>query len=57
MDVLRLIAGGETDLEIAKEMVIAEGTARRHMSNIYEGAANRADAATYANRHGRLDFS
>ena len=54
---LRLIAGGETNLEISKEMIIAAGTAQRHMSNIYEGAANRADAATYANRHGRLDFN
>ena len=37
-------------------MVIAEGTARRHMSNIYEkiGAANRADAAIYASRHNLL---
>jgi ATP/maltotriose-dependent transcriptional regulator MalT len=50
VEVLRLIAGGKTNLEIAEELVIAEGTARRHVANIYEkiGAANRADAARYA---------
>ena len=49
VDVLRLIAAGKTNLEIAEELVIAEGTARRHVANIYEkiGAANRAEATRY----------
>ncbi len=54
VEVLRLIAAGKTNLEIAEELVIAEGTARRHVANIYEkiGAANRVEAATYAAREG-----
>ena len=54
VEVLRLIAEGKTNLEIAEELVIAEGTARRHVANIYEkiGAANRVEAASYASRHG-----
>ena len=50
-------ATGRTNLEIAQELVIAEGTARRHVANIYEkiGAANRVEAATYANQHGLLE--
>ncbi len=54
VEMLRLVAGGKTNLEISQELVIAEGTARRHVANIYEkiGAANRVEAATYANHHG-----
>jgi DNA-binding NarL/FixJ family response regulator len=54
VEVLRLIAAGKTNLEIAEELVIAEGTARRHVANIYEkiGAANRVEAASYAAREG-----
>ena len=54
VEVLRLIAAGKTNLEIAEELVIAEGTARRHVANIYEkiGAANRVEAASYASQHG-----
>ncbi|MCI0795115.1 MAG: hypothetical protein J4O03_16750, partial [Chloroflexi bacterium] len=56
VEVLRLIAGGKTNLEIAEELVIAEGTARRHVANIYEkiGAGNRAEATRYALREGLL---
>ena len=54
VEVLRLLAGGKTNLDIAEELVIAEGTARRHVANIYEkiGAANRVEAAVYAGQHG-----
>ncbi|MCH7842968.1 MAG: helix-turn-helix transcriptional regulator [Chloroflexi bacterium] len=50
VEVLSLIAAGKTNVEIAEELVIAEGTARRHVANIYEkiGAANRAEATRYA---------
>ena len=56
VEVLRLIAGGKTNSEISEELVIAEGTARRHVANIYEkiGAANRAEATRYALRGGLL---
>ncbi len=54
VEVLRLLATGKTNLEIADELVIAEGTARRHVANIYEkiGAANRVEAASYAAHQG-----
>ena len=41
-------------MEIAEELVIAEGTARRHVANIYEkiGVANRVEAASYAAQNG-----
>ncbi len=54
VEVLRLIAAGKTNLEIAEVLVIAEGTARRHVANIYEkiGAANRVEAASYAAQQG-----
>ena len=50
------LAAGRTNLEIAGELIIAEGTARRHVANIYEkiGAGNRAEATRYALREGML---
>jgi len=57
VEVLRLIAIGKTNLEISEELVIAEGTARRHVANIYEkiGSANRVEATVFANEHDLLD--
>ena len=50
VEVLRLIAQGNSNREVGNELFIAEGTVRRHVSNIYEkiGATNRADATRYA---------
>ena len=54
VEVLRLIAAGKANLEIAEELVLAIGTVRRHVANIYEkiGAANRAEATEYTLREG-----
>jgi DNA-binding CsgD family transcriptional regulator len=54
VEVLRLIAAGRSNLDIAAELVISLNTVARHVSNIFSktGAANRAEAATYAYRHG-----
>jgi DNA-binding NarL/FixJ family response regulator len=54
VEVLRLIAAGKGNLDIAAELVISLNTVARHVSNIFSkiGAANRAEAATYAYRHG-----
>lgn len=54
VDVLRLIASGKTDREIAKELFISVRTVGTHVSNILGkiDAANRTEAASYATRHG-----
>jgi DNA-binding CsgD family transcriptional regulator len=54
LEVLRLLAAGKSNQQIADELVISINTANRHVSNIYAktGAANRAEAATYAARNG-----
>ena len=54
MDVLRLVAQGLTNQEIAERLVIGEGTVRTHVSNILGKLhlANRTQAALYALREG-----
>jgi DNA-binding CsgD family transcriptional regulator/pimeloyl-ACP methyl ester carboxylesterase len=53
VEVLRLVAQGRTNAEIAELLVISKNTADRHVSNILAktGSANRAEAAVYAARH------
>jgi DNA-binding CsgD family transcriptional regulator/pimeloyl-ACP methyl ester carboxylesterase len=54
LEVLRLIAFGRSNQQIADELVISRNTVIRHVSNIFGkiGAANRAEAASYATRNG-----
>jgi DNA-binding CsgD family transcriptional regulator/tetratricopeptide (TPR) repeat protein len=54
VEVLRLIAAGRSNREIAAILFISLNTVARHVSNIFvkTNAANRAEAATYAIRHG-----
>jgi DNA-binding CsgD family transcriptional regulator/pimeloyl-ACP methyl ester carboxylesterase len=54
IEVLRLLAAGRSNQQIADELVISPNTVNRHVSNIYAktGAANRAEAASYATRNG-----
>ncbi|MCG2622978.1 LuxR C-terminal-related transcriptional regulator [Arthrobacter sp. I2-34] len=49
-EVLRLVAGGFTNQDIAERLVISIDTVKRHISNIYRkiGARGRADATAYA---------
>jgi DNA-binding NarL/FixJ family response regulator len=53
-DVLRLIAQGLDNREIAKRLVISEKTVKTHVSNILGklGVEDRTQAAIYALRHG-----
>ena len=54
VEVLRLIAAGKTNAQIADELVISHNTVIRHVSNIFAkiGAANRVQATAYAKDHG-----
>jgi DNA-binding NarL/FixJ family response regulator len=53
IDVLRLIATGATNKEIARELVISEGTVKNHVSNILSRLAlrDRTQAAIFAREH------
>jgi DNA-binding NarL/FixJ family response regulator len=53
-EVLRLIADGHSNHEIAQKLVISERTVKTHVSNILGklGLADRTQAAIYALRHG-----
>ena len=50
VEVLRLVAGGSTNNEIANDLVLSVRTVERHIGNIYAkiGARGRADATAYA---------
>ncbi|TQS18979.1 response regulator transcription factor [Microbispora sp. KK1-11] len=52
-DVLRLVADGRTDRQIAEELFISVKTAGAHVSNILAklGVRSRVQAATAAHRH------
>jgi|SRR5687767_13258538 len=56
LQVLRLVAAGSTNKEIASALGVAVSTLERHLVNLYAkiGARGRADAIAYALRH-RLD--
>ena len=58
VEVLRLLALGKSNREIGDELVITEGTVRRHVSNVYQkiGASNRSEATSYAPREGLVSF-
>ncbi|TME12890.1 MAG: alpha/beta fold hydrolase [Chloroflexi bacterium] len=54
LDVIRLIAAGESNGEIARRLGLSTHTIERHVANIYRkiDARGRADATAYALRHG-----
>ena len=53
LEVLRLIATGATNREIADELVVSEGTVKNHVSSILSrlGLRDRTQAALYAHQH------
>jgi DNA-binding NarL/FixJ family response regulator len=54
VDVLRLIAAGRSNREIATALFLSEGTVKTHINHIFAktGSRDRAQAITYAHRHG-----
>ncbi len=53
LEVLRHVAGGKTNREIATELVLSERTVERHVSNIFAklGVSTRAAATAHAYEH------
>ncbi len=51
---LRLVAGGKSNREIAQELYLSERTVANHLTSIFNKTAadNRAGAAAFAIRHG-----
>ncbi len=56
IEVLRLVAGGSTNREIASRLFLSEGTVKNHISRILGrlGLRDRTQAAIYARDHGLL---
>ena len=53
VEVLRLVAGGKSNRQIADELFLSASTVSHHVTSIFNktGSANRVEAATYASRH------
>lgn len=53
LDVLRLIAAGTSNKEIAQQLTVTEGTVKKHISNILQSLdlRDRTQAALYAVKH------
>ncbi len=53
VQVIRLVAAGQTNREIADALVISQKTVARHLSNVFTklGLSNRAAATAYAYEH------
>jgi DNA-binding NarL/FixJ family response regulator len=56
VEVLRLVASGKSNREVAADLVISERTVARHVSNIFDKLAvpSRAAATAYAYEHGLI---
>jgi DNA-binding CsgD family transcriptional regulator len=54
LEVLRLVAAGKSNHDIAIELVVSDHTVRRHLQNIFAkaGVSSRAAATAYAFEHG-----
>ena len=55
-DILRVVATGKSNREVAAVLGISEHTVARHLQNIYSrlDLPSRAAATTYAHEHGLL---
>ncbi|MFY9998013.1 MAG: response regulator transcription factor, partial [Trebonia sp.] len=59
VDVLRLIAAGQSNREIARTLFVSEATVKTHVNRIFAktGSRDRAQATRYAYTHGYADPS
>jgi DNA-binding NarL/FixJ family response regulator len=53
LEILRLVADGSANSQIAHELWVTEQTVKFHLSNVYRklGVANRTEASHYAHVH------
>src|SRR6185436_6143931 len=57
LEILRLVAEGQTNGSIARELWVTEQTVKFHLSNTYRklGVANRTEASRYAYMHDLME--
>ena len=57
VEVLRAVASGKSNPQVAEELFISLNTVARHLTNIFgkTGTSSRAEAPVYASQHGLLD--
>src|SRR5579859_6048005 len=58
-EILRLVATGASNKQIAQQLVISPNTVKVHLRNIFSkiGAASRTEAALYAMREGLVQIA
>jgi DNA-binding NarL/FixJ family response regulator len=59
LEILRLVAEGHSNAQLARLLWVTEQTVKFHLSNIYRklDVANRTEASRWAQRHGLLESS
>nr|MDQ4030143.1 response regulator transcription factor [Actinomycetota bacterium] len=59
LEILRLVAEGHSNTELAKMLWVTEQTVKFHLSNVYRklGVGNRTEASRWAQLHGLLASS
>src|SRR5262245_4918315 len=57
VEILRLVADGHSNAQLARMLWVTEQTVKFHLSNIYRklGVANRTEASRWAHLHGLLE--
>ena len=57
LEILRLVAEGHSNAQLARMLWVTEQTVKFHLSNIYRklDVANRTEASRWAQLHGLLD--